>query len=325
MGRSCIDLYSNDVGAPFIDVTSFGAYVGGCPTNISVGTRRLGLNSALLTAVGNDLTGDFVLNFLTREGVDTRYIPRKAGRRTSAVLLSMEPPDRFPIIFYRDNCADIVLNLDDVEAAPVRDCRALLISGTGLSAEPSRSATIHAAELAHAAGATVFIDLDFRPGAWDDPRVYAVMLRRLAGLVDVALGTEDEVKAGTGFARYTITHGQETHAEVEGDLDVAIQRVLEMGVPVLVVKHGPRGATVHEPHTEPLQVPGFPVDVLNVLGAGDAFASGIIYGRLQGWDWYRSTRMANAVGAIVVTRPACANSMPTLAEVEEFVGGRGGL
>ena len=161
MGRSCIDLYSNDVGAPFVDVTSFGAYVGGCPTNISVGTRRLGLNSALLTAVGNDLTGDFVLNFLNKEGVDTRFIPRKAGRKTSAVLLSMEPPDRFPIMFYRDNCADIVLDIDDVEAAPVRDCRALLISGTGLSAEPSRSATIHAAELAHASGAVVYIDLDF--------------------------------------------------------------------------------------------------------------------------------------------------------------------
>lgn len=325
MGRSCIDLYSNDVGAPFVEVTSFGAYVGGCPTNISVGTRRLGLNSALLTAVGNDLTGDFVLNFLNREGVDTRYIPRKAGRRTSAVLLSMEPPDRFPIIFYRDNCADIVLNLDDVEASPVRDCRALLISGTGLSAEPSRSATIHAAELAHAAGATVFIDLDFRPGAWDDPRVFAVTLRRLAPLLDVALGTEDEVKAAAGFARYTVSHGQETHAEVEGDLDEAIATVQGMGIPVLVVKHGARGASVHEGGAQVLEVPGFPVDVLNVLGAGDAFASGLIYGRAQGWDWRKSVRMANAVGAIVVTRPACANSMPTLAEVDDFVASRGGL
>ena len=198
MGRSCIDLYSNDVGAPFIDVTSFAAYVGGCPTNIAVGTRRLGLNSALLTAVGEDLTGDFVLNFLRKEGVDTSPTPRKPGRCTSAVLLSMEPPDRFPLIFYRDNCADIVLNLDDVEASPVRDCRALLISGTGLSAEPSRTATIHAAEVAHGAGATVFLDLDFRPSAWADPREMAVTVRRLAEMVDVTLGTEDEVKAAAG-------------------------------------------------------------------------------------------------------------------------------
>jgi 5-dehydro-2-deoxygluconokinase len=325
MGRSSIDLYSNDVGVPFVEVTSFGAYVGGCPTNISVGTRRLGLRSALLTAVGDDLVGDFVVTFLRREGVETRFIARKAGHRTSAVLLSMEPPDRFPLVFYRDNCADIVLDLDDVAAAPTRDCRALLISGTGLSAEPSRSATISAADLAHAAGATVFLDFDFRPGLWDDPRVLAVTVRRLAGLVDVAIGTEDEVKAAAGFTRYSISHSQQSHAEVEGDVDDATARLLAIGLPALVVKSGAAGATVYEGEAQPRQVPGFPVDVLNLLGAGDAFASGLIYGRLQGWDWYRSLRMANAVGAIVVTRPACANSMPTLAEVEQFVAERGGL
>ncbi|HEY3063364.1 MAG TPA: 5-dehydro-2-deoxygluconokinase [Chloroflexota bacterium] len=324
MGRSCVDLYSNDVGAPFVEVTSFGAYVGGCPTNISVGVRRLGLNTTLLTAVGADLTGDFVLHFLDKEGVDTRYVPRKTGRRTSVVLLSMEPPDKFPLIFYRDNCADIVLNIDDVDASPVRECRALLISGTGLSAEPSRTATIYAAEQAHAAGATVFLDFDFRPTVWHDPRELAVIVSRLAGLVDVALGTEDEVKAAAGFAKYTISHSQATHAEVEGDLDEAIARLRGSVVPVLVVKHGPKGATVH--HADGTsQVPGFPVEVLNLLGAGDAFGSGLIYGRLMGWDWYRSARMGNAVGAIVVTRPACANSMPTLTEVDEFVARKGGL
>jgi 5-dehydro-2-deoxygluconokinase len=325
MGRSCIDLYSNDVGAAFVDVTSFGAYVGGCPTNISVGTRRLGVRSALLTAVGEDLVGDFVVNFLRKEGVETSFIVRKPGRRTSAVLLSMEPPDKFPLIFYRDNCADIVLDLDDVAAAPTDSCRSLLISGTGLSAEPSRSATIHAAELAHAAGATVFLDFDFRPVVWADARVFGVTVRRLAGLVDVGIGTEDEVKAAAGFARYSVSHSQQTHAEVLGDTDEAIARLLASGLPALVVKSGAAGATVFEGDAAPMKVPGFPVDILNLLGAGDAFASGLIYGRLQGWDWYRSVRMANAVGAIVVTRPACANSMPTLAEVEEFVARRGGL
>src|SRR2546421_3936518 len=107
MGRSSIDLYSNDVGAPFVEITSFAAYVGGCPTNISVGTKRLGLRPALLTAVGEDPVGDFLLRFLEREGVETRFIPRKAGRRTSAVVLGIEPPDRFPLIYYPDHCADI--------------------------------------------------------------------------------------------------------------------------------------------------------------------------------------------------------------------------
>src|SRR5438034_5987044 len=119
MGRSSIDLYSNDIGAPFVEITSFAAYVGGCPTNVSVGTRRLGLRSALLTAVGDDQVGDFVTAFLDREGVETRFIPRKAGTRTSAVILTIQPPDRFPLTFYRDNCADRALTVDDVARAPI--------------------------------------------------------------------------------------------------------------------------------------------------------------------------------------------------------------
>src|SRR5881296_3075026 len=114
MGRSCIDLYAHQIGVPVTEVTSFDAYVGGCPTNISVGTRRLGLRSALLTAVGADVVGDFVLHFLRQEDVETAFIPRKPGRRTSAVVLGIEPPDKFPLVFYRDNCADIALNIDDV-------------------------------------------------------------------------------------------------------------------------------------------------------------------------------------------------------------------
>src|SRR5438094_1206184 len=153
MGRSSIDLYANEIGAPFPEIKSFAAYVGGCPTNISVGTRRLGLRSALLTALGADVVGDFVLHFLQQEGVETAFIPRKPGRRTSAVVLGIEPPDRFPLVFYRDNCADIELDIDDVLAAPVESSRVLLISGTGLSREPSRSATIFAAERARQTGA----------------------------------------------------------------------------------------------------------------------------------------------------------------------------
>ncbi|MCX7706638.1 MAG: PfkB family carbohydrate kinase, partial [Anaerolineae bacterium] len=146
MGRSSIDLYANDIGVPFVEIKSFAAYVGGCPTNIAVGAQRLGLRTVLLTAVGEDRVGDFVLHFLVREGVETRFIPRKPGHRTSAVLLGIEGPDRFPLMYYRDNCADNELNIDDVRRAPINDCRVLLISGTGLSHEPSRSATLYAVE-----------------------------------------------------------------------------------------------------------------------------------------------------------------------------------
>src|ERR671932_1099780 len=157
MGRSSIDLYSNDVGAPFVMIKSLAALVGGCPTNIIVASRRLGLRPALLTAVGEDVVGDFILHFLQQEGVETAFIPRKPGRRTSAVVLGIEPPDKFPLVYYRDNCADIALTIDDVLAAPVGACRAFQFAGTNLSAEPSRSATLFAAEQARQMGAEVVL------------------------------------------------------------------------------------------------------------------------------------------------------------------------
>src|SRR5712691_1726585 len=185
MGRSSIDLYANDIGAPFHEIKSFAAYVGGCPTNISVGTRRLGLRSILLTAVGPDPVGDFLLHFLEQEGVINNFIPRKPGRRTSAVILGIEPPDKFPLVYYRDNCADIQLSIDDVLAVPISDCRVFEFSGTGLSHEPSRSATIFAAEQAKAAGAKVILDLDFRPNQWHDARAFGVTVRSALSSVDI--------------------------------------------------------------------------------------------------------------------------------------------
>src|SRR6266566_6681419 len=218
MGRSSIDLYSNDIGAPFEDITSFAAYVGGCPTNISVGTRRLGLRSALLTAVGEDQVGNFILHFLQKEGVETRFIPRKPGRRSSAVVLGIEPPDRFPLTYYRDNCADIELTIDDVLATPIARSRALLISGTGLSKEPSRSATLFAAEMARQAGTTILLDIDYRPDQWHDPRAFGVTLRSALRLVDVVLGTEDEINATmlTDTSKMSMTHSQVSDTRVSG-------------------------------------------------------------------------------------------------------------
>ncbi|HHO54803.1 MAG TPA: 5-dehydro-2-deoxygluconokinase, partial [Trueperaceae bacterium] len=157
MGRSSIDLYSNDIGAKFEDIKSFAAYVGGSPTNIAVGTKRLGLNVALLTAVGQDKVGDFIVKFLDDEGVVTSYIPRKPNARSSAVVLGIEEKS-FPLVYYRDNAADMELNIDDVIASPIDKTKALQIGGTNLSKEPSRSASFYAAEQAKKAGARVFFD-----------------------------------------------------------------------------------------------------------------------------------------------------------------------
>src|SRR5213080_546225 len=225
MGRSSIDLYSNDIGAPFVNITSFAAYVGGCPTNISVGTRRLGVRSALLTAIGDDQVGNFIVHFLQREGVETRFIPRKPGYRSSAVLLGIEPPDRFPLTYYREKAADIQLTIDDVLATPIAQSLALLISGTGLSKEPSRSATLFAAEMAQQAGVPVVLDIDFRPDQWHDPRAFGVVLRSVLRLVDIVLGTEDEINAAllSDPSQISLTHSQVSDTRVSGDVDAAIQ------------------------------------------------------------------------------------------------------
>jgi 5-dehydro-2-deoxygluconokinase len=308
IGRSSIDLYAHEIGAPITEVHSFDAYVGGCPTNVSVGTRRLGLRSALLTAVGDDQVGEFVTAFLDREGVETRFIPRKPGRRTSAVILTIQPPNRFPLTFYRDNCADRALTVEDVDRAPLAASRLVFVTGTGLSHEPSRTATLAAAARARAAGATVIVDVDYRADQWPGAPTFADLMYRLLQSASLAVGTEEEIAAATG----------------EHDARRGASTLLATGVEALVLKRGAAGATIFRRGGLETDVPSFPVEVLNVLGAGDAFASGFISGYLAGWPLERAVRMGNACGAIVVTRHGCANFMPTRDEVEAFVAARGG-
>ncbi len=331
MGRSSIDLYSNDIGVAFSDIRSFAAYVGGSPTNISVGARRLGLRTALLTGVGGDPVGDFILKFLKSEGVVTEYVARKPDKRSSAVLLGIEPPDRFPLVFYRDNCADAALTIDDVLATPIADSRVFQFAGTNLSREPSRSATLFAAEVAARAGVEVILDVDFRPDQWDDPRSFGVAIRSVLRLVDVVIGTADELKAAvlSDPSQVAVSHSQVSDAKVGGDVEAAVAEILALGPEAVIEKIGSQGARVHLAQSggeaKVLEAPGFPVEVVNVLGAGDAFGAGFIYGYVKGWGWQKSARLGNACGAIVVTQHGCANFMPTYDEVMAFVDERDGF
>lgn len=327
MGRSCMDLYSNDVGVDFVHIKSFAAYVGGSPTNMSVGCRRLGLKSALLTAFGEDPVGDFVVHFLTEEGVDIRFSPRKPGRHTSIVVLGIEPPDKFPLVFYRDNCADIALEIDDVLAAPITDSLVFQFAGTNLSKEPSKSATQYAADLAKKAGTSVVLDLDFRPDQWHDPRAYGVAVRSVLHCVDIIVGTEDEINAAmlTDPHAVRLTHFQVTDAQIMGNTAEHVCALMEYGPRVVVEKRGKHGCRVHQRDSTAEDVPGFPVTVENILGAGDAFGAGFLYGYVKGWDLWKAARLGNACGAIVVSRHGCSISMPFRDEVVAFVDERGGL
>jgi 5-dehydro-2-deoxygluconokinase len=327
MGRSSIDLYSDDIGAPFVEITRFAAFVGGSPTNISVGAKRLGLNSALLTAVGDDLVGDFILNFLNKEGVETKFIPRKPGHRTSAVLLGIEPPDRFPLVYYRDNCADMELTIDDVWRAPVDDTRVFQFAGTNLYKEPCRSATMMAAMAARHFGAEVVLDLDFRPDQWHDVRAFGVAVKAMLEHVDIVIGTDDELNAAmlTQDERVSVTHSQVSDTRVQGDAESSIRSIMKRSVKAVVRKRGLDGSRVYLKDGSTIDAAAYPVEVINILGAGDAFAAGFLYGHVNGWGWNKSARLANACGAILVTKHGCANFMPTLDEVMAFVNARGGL
>ncbi len=327
MGRSSIDLYSQDIGEDFVNIKGFNAFVGGSPLNIAVGAQRLGLKTTLLTAVGKDKPGDFLLNFLIKENVNTEFIPQIEGARTSAVLLGIEPPDRFPLVYYRDNAADSQITIDHVKAAGIKNFKLLEISGTALNIEPSRSAVFYAVEQAAENGVQVLLDIDFRADQWKDIRSFGLMVRAILPKVDIALGTEEEILAATlqDASQVSIAHQQISAPEIKGNLEEAIKKILDTGVKVLIVKKGSKGATIYTKSTEPKDVPGFPVEILNVLGAGDAFASGFIFGHLQGWDLYKSCRMGNASGAWVVQKPGCANDMPTYAEAMNLIESRGGF
>jgi len=304
IGRSSIDLYSANVGSPFTDIKAFNAFVGGCPTNIAVGATRLGLQTAILTGIGNDQVGAFIKNFLQKEKVTTDFVPTIDGTRSSAVILGIEPPDRFPLVYYRDNCADIHLHISHVDAVPFHDFKAAIFSGTAFSKDPSRTAMFYALELAEQNNVTKLLDLDFRADQWDDPRSFGITIRTILPLFNIVMGTEEEILAAylTDINQVSIKHQQISAPEIKGNIDKAIQRIMHSGVETLIVKRGKEGASIFEKGKAEIKVPGFPVDVLNVLGAGDAFAGGFSYGYLNGWGLYKSLRMIGVDCKFLISR-----------------------
>lgn len=326
-GRSSIDLYSQNIGSPFNDIKGFDAFVGGSPLNIAVACARLGLRPSLLTAVGDDKVGEFIVNFLNKEKVNTDCIPVKNGARSSAVVLGIEPPDRFPLVYYRENAADSQIDIDDVLKANIEDYRILLINGTAMNIEPSRSATFFAAEIAQKNDVDIVLDLDFRADQWHDYRAFGITVRAILSKVKIAIGTEEEILAATlSEASQVVIKDQQISApEIKGDIEKSIAWLLSSGIETLLVKRGADGVSIYSKDGSRTDVPGFPVTVLNVLGAGDAFAGGFLYGLLQGWDLYKACRMANASGAQVVTKKGCANFMPTLEESLKFIEDKGGF
>ncbi len=321
VGRANMDLFSQDIGAAFEEATGFDAMVGGSPTNIAIGVSRLGMSAAALTAVGDDRVGDFVISYLRGEGVATEFIPRKPGKLTSLALLGVQPPSDFPLSFYREDPADIYLDQSDVERTPIAGAGAIQVSGNALSRGPCAEATRLALKIAAAADVDRYLDLDLRPTEWPGLGWFADATREVMPAVDVAIGTEEEF--ATALFR---DHGPDVplSESLRTELDEAIGDLGAAGAGTTVVKRGERGATVFD-GPDRIDVPGFPVAVLNTVGAGDSFAAGLIRSRSLQWEWQEAVRFANACGAIVVTRHGCSTAFPTEDEVLDFMTSGGGL
>ena len=301
MGRIGVDLYPLQTGVPLPQVSSFGKFLGGSATNVAVAAARLGRRTAVVTRTGDDPFGTYLHEALRDFGVDDRWVTPVPGLPTPVTFCEVFPPDDFPLYFYRQPKApDLEIDAHDLDLDALREARVFWMTGTGLSEEPSRTATL--AALAHRAkaAATVF-DLDWRPMFWRNPEearpFYAEALRHTT----VAVGNVDEVEVATG----------------ERDPHTAARALLDAGVELAVVKQGPKGVlAVHRDGTT-AEVPPLPVKVLNGLGAGDAFGGSLCHGLLAGWDLERIMRHANAAGAIVASRLECSSAMPTPAEVED--------
>ena len=317
LGRLGVDLYAQQVGARLEDVTSFAKYLGGSSANIAFGTARLGLKSAMLSRVGDDHMGRFLVESLVREGCDVSGITVDPQRLTAMVLLGLKDRETFPLVFYRENCADMALCAADIREPLIASSKALLITGTHFSTDGVYQASLQALDYAERHGVKRVLDIDYRPVLWG-----------LAGKADgetrfVADQNVSQHLQGI-LPRFDLIVGTEEEFLIAGasqDLLSALRTVRQLTTATLVVKLGPQGCTViHGAIPARLEdgaiYPGVRVEVLNVLGAGDAFMAGFLSGWLSDADDARCCQLANACGGLVVSRHACAPAMPTPAELE---------
>jgi 5-dehydro-2-deoxygluconokinase len=320
MGRAAVDLYGEQIGGRLEDMQTFAKYLGGSPCNTAVGASRLGLRAAMLTRVGDEHNGRFVRETLAAEGVDVSQVRTDPERLTALVFLGIQDRETFPLVFYRDRCADMGLTRDDVDEGFIGAAKALLLSGTHLSQPPTYDACIAAAQAARAAGARVVLDIDYRPVLWGltspglgEQRFVAsdsvsAHLQTVLPLCDLIVGTEEEIHIAGGST----------------DTAAALRRMREVSPALIVMKRGPMGCVAF-PAAIPAQLddgvngPGFPVEVFNVLGAGDAFMAGLLRGWVRNEPLPQALRYANACGAIVVSRHGCAPAMPSWDELNHFL------
>ncbi len=300
IGRCSVDLYPLEVGVKLEDVTTFGKFLGGSATNVGVAAARHGHGVSVLTGVGDDPFGVFVVKELERLGVDASHVVTNPSYNTPVTFCEIFPPDHFPLFFYRQpTTPDLELTVQDLPAR-LADYKILWLTSSGLSATPSRAG--HHAALAARSGGLTVLDLDYRPRFWPDEATASKHIGELLAGVDVAIGNVEECRVAVG----------------ESDPERAADALLDRGVDVAIVKQGMVG-TLAKSRDDRTFVPATRVTVLNGLGAGDAFGGAVCHGLLSGWDLHRIVAFASVAGAIVASRLECSTAMPTTDEVEELV------
>lgn len=320
LGRAAVDLYGEQLGCRLEDIATFARYLGGSPANTAVGVARLGLQAAMLSRVGDEQNGRFVLETLQREGVDVSQVATDPERLTGLVFLAIRDRDEFPHVFYRDHCADMALAAEDIDPAFIAQCSALLVSGTHLSRDNTRAACERAVSAATQAGTRVVLDIDYRPVLWG-------LARPGEGAERYAASDDATARISTMLPRCDLVVGTEEEFRIAGgsaNVISALRNVRAATPALLVLKLGARGCVAFEsdiPDTlEAGQVSeGFPVEVFNVLGAGDAFMAGFLRGWLRDEPLATCCRYANACGALVVSRHGCAPAMPSAVELRHFL------
>ena len=302
MGRISVDVYPLQTGVSLREVEQFGKYLGGSPTNVAVAAARHGRSAAVITRTGEDPFGEYLHDALRGFGVDDRYVTSVPGLNTPVAFCEIFPPDHFPLYFYREPKApDMEIRADELDYDAIRAARVFWVTVTGLSDEPSRSATLAALEARAKAGITV-LDLDYRPMFWSSREAAREWVGRALEHVTVAVGNLDETDTAVG----------------ESEPRAAATALRDRGVELAIVKQGPKGVLADD-GTTVVEVPPVPVEVVNGLGAGDAFGGALCHGLLSDWDLERRMRFSNAAGALVASRLACADAMPDESEVEALL------
>lgn len=302
MGRVGIDLYPLQSGVGLEDVQTFGKFLGGSATNVAVAAARHGLRAAVITRTGDDPFARFVHRTLRELSVDDRYVTAVAGLPTPVTFCELFPPDSFPLYFYRQPKApDLSIDASELDLEAITEARVFWATVTGLSEEPSRHAH-HVAWTARGRRPLSVLDLDYRPMFWSSREAARAEVQRALPYVTVAIGNLDECETAVG----------------ERDAHRAASALLDAGVELAVVKEGPNGVLAATPD-ESVQVAPLTVDIVNGLGAGDAFGGTLCYGLLAGWPLRQVVRFANAAGAIVASRLECSTAMPTTGEVEAML------